>query len=507
MSLGTSTPGLKGAGGGSSLPAPQVTVGVVTASVIPLSWGAVDGALDYSVYVREIYPDPVEEWTEVATGIVGTSQDIQGLDPDPHRYQYRVDARLERTTSTAGTATMAAAPDIDPYRDFAVLAPFAANMGDLTLEATTDYTMLLDLPPIPAGTTWTGIRVRMAGRIGSPVAPTGVAVAICNGGNQNAPTLNDGPVAWITGTSLAAPPAGTDDEPALGAVCATLAAPSQAGARSVCVRLRMPAGAHTGAGVNGGGVGTNTDLYPVGVSAPKTKTSGDLTDESGWGEAFGNCPWYLVEYVGLSSPVLSLLAVGDSHLQGYASVGSNGNRGPFGALEDSALWATRPNINIVNFGRMGHTTAQISARMTSALAQMDFGGVLRQRASINDHDDNFDVPTETADASWSTLQADAAAAAALGKLFIPFSPAGANGWASGWFERFTAHVSDEIATFGANGVGVVYEHLSILAADGSYKAGYAESDGAHPTVAAQAIWGGAMWPTLADVLTGKGYTP
>ena len=95
--------GIRGSGGGASLPAPQVTVGTVTASVIPLSWAAVEGALDYSVYVREV---GAETWDEVATGVVGTSQSVADLDPET-AYQFRVDARLERTTSTVGTATTA----------------------------------------------------------------------------------------------------------------------------------------------------------------------------------------------------------------------------------------------------------------------------------------------------------------------------------------------------------------------------------------------------------------
>lgn len=102
--------GIRSSGGGASLPAPQVTVGTVTASVIPLSWAAVEGALDYSVYVREVYPDPVEEWTEVATGIVGTSQSIADLDPAPHRYEWDVRARIQSYTSTKGETETAEAP-------------------------------------------------------------------------------------------------------------------------------------------------------------------------------------------------------------------------------------------------------------------------------------------------------------------------------------------------------------------------------------------------------------
>lgn len=397
---------------------------------------------------------------------------------------------------------------VNPYRSSAFLPPFAGNMGDLTLGATTAYTMLFQLPPIPTTTTWTGIKIHMAGRVGSPIAPSLVAVALCNGGDRNNPTLNGGAVTWITGTSLVAPPAGTDLEPGVGPVCAELNVPSQAGARMLCVRIQMPAGTHTGAGVNGGGVGTDTTTYPIGVSTPNSQGSivGNVGTGSGWGEAFGQVPWFMIEYTGLSTPVLQMWLFGDSWTQGYISVGSNGNRGPFGALEGSSLWSTRPNINFVNFGRMGHTTAQISARMRKLMDQFDVGSIGRQDKSINDHDANFDVTTTISDASWATLQGDYSYVAGAGKLFIPYTLGGSNGWASGWFTRFLSHQADAEALFGVDGVGGVYDQSVVLNADGSIKTGKFTGDGSHLLTAAQLEQGEDMWPSFASVLAAKGHS-
>lgn len=396
---------------------------------------------------------------------------------------------------------------LNPYRTEAILTPFAANIGSLELASTAAYTILIETPPLPSNTTWTGIEIDMANINGTPIAPTLVSVALCNGGDMNDPTLNGGSPTWVTASTLVSPPSGTDSYPGFGKVCETLNVPSQTGARMLAIRIQLPSGSHAGAGMNGGGVGTDTSTYPVGVSSPKTQTSilGNAGTTTGWGEAFGTCPWFAIRYVGLSTPILSLVAVGDSHTQGYISIGSNGNRGPFGALEESALWTNRPNINIINMGRMGHTTSQISSRMNAIVNQWDVGGILRQRASINDHDNDFDVTQAISNSSYDTLQSDFETATNLGLVFIPYSPAGSNGWANGWFSRFTSHYTDEYTLFGSNGVGVVYEEASILNADGSYKTNYQTSDNSHPTSDAQIIWGDAMWVTLENVLTSKNF--
>lgn len=404
---------------------------------------------------------------------------------------------------------MPAGAAVDPLRSHAYFSMAAADYGQKTLVGTRSWAFKADEMPIPADIDWDGVEIEMPSIAGVAVTPDMVAVALVNGGNAANPTLDGGAPTWVVGTSLTAPPVGTDDSPGEGAVAATFAVASTATQRQLAIRIQLPAGAYVAAGSGGSGIGTDANAYAYGTSEPfkqDADTSATPGTTSGWGQSFGEFPSFRIKLINLSRPVVLLGAVGDSHGQGYHGTGVGGERGPWGyAMQFWDATGPFPDVCVVNLGRSGHSTAQISSRLNAFNSQLDFGGFLRQRASINDHTAGFDVTTTIADASWAQLQADGDTIEEDGKLFIPFEGFGADGWTAGWYSRFNTHKADEIARWGANGVGVVYEAATILEADGSYQAGLAGPDLGHPTFAAQNTAGQAMAATLVDVLTAKGY--
>ena len=217
-------------------------------------------------------------------------------------------------------------------------------------------------------------------------------------------------------------------------------------------------------------------------------------------------PAFILEYTDLSADVCLLGAIGDSHFRGFIGSGSSGFSGPFGEMLrsfDGAGWATSPNVSILGLARSGHQQAQISTRLHAFEPVLGLGGWIRERASINDHDGSLDVTQATADASWAILQSDIDYIKnTQGKLIIPAHGAGANGWASGWYGRFTSHEADERAYVGAN--RVAYTNSTILNADGSYKAGQFGADGTHPNMTGYANWSGPFWTAIQSALSDYG---
>lgn len=413
-----------------------------------------------------------------------------------------------------GVAYLASNPvpalQFNPFKTKAYLSPQGADLGSNSYGAQTTVTMLISQPPFRSGIDWTGVRLWLFDINGSPVKPDNIWVGLANGGNMVSPNLDGGAVSYVAATGLTAPPSGTDNAPGLGPVCNIIPVSSTPSARQLVLRFTMPAGDYTVAGSNNTGIGTNTPLYWPGVSAPRSQgsISANPGTTTGWGEAFGVFPAFILEYTGLSSPVCQLAAIGDSHVLGYTGTGVDGVRGVFGEVVNNFItsgWSSTPNVSLLNLGRSGHKTNQISTRLHTFEGILDIGGWLRERASINDHDDNFDVTTTQADASWTTFQNDYNyVVQTRGKLFIPFQGAGATGWASGWYSRFIAHEPDEIALVGAG--KQAYVSSVILSADGSYKPGLAGVDNGHPNATGYSEWAVPMWPALKTALNNYGVT-
>lgn len=91
---------------GSSPAGPIVSAGTVTPSTIPLTWTAVSGAIDYSVYLKG--PGDLD-YVLAYDNVAGTSQTLADLDPNT-TYQYKVTARvIVVVESSAGIAATSVA--------------------------------------------------------------------------------------------------------------------------------------------------------------------------------------------------------------------------------------------------------------------------------------------------------------------------------------------------------------------------------------------------------------
>jgi lysophospholipase L1-like esterase len=193
-------------------------------------------------------------------------------------------------------------------------------------------------------------------------------------------------------------------------------------------------------------------------------------------------------------------AIGDSHCRGYVpDIGGQGYRGVFGEL--GAMIGTK-KLTVINLGRSGHTRAQIAKRVRAWENQLDMGGWIVQRASINDKDASFDYQVTTADSSWNYLQDDWVFDGDKTKIFIPWEGFGMTGAASGWYDRFNTHKAEEQALWPYS----IYTSSSILNADGSYKAGVGGSDNGHPNILGYQTAAVPVWAGLQSALTTLGIT-
>lgn len=384
-------------------------------------------------------------------------------------------------------------PEFNPFRSHIYLAPAAGMMSENTFEQRATTSIIKRVSKASFG--WTTVRLHMADITGSPLTPEGIWFGLQDVDSDNPIWVND----LVAATGLVAPPAGTDDEPGIGPVCNFVTLPGTTTTKAIVVRIQMPGGT-----ITQGSISTNDELVPSFVSRFNNAIAGSIAGNpgtsSGWGEAFGQIPWFSLEVAGLTVPQCLLGGIGDSHLQGYrADQGGQGTRGMLGEMADLQ---TTENLCVTNFARTGHTTDQIAARLRVFEEAFDLGGWLRQRASVNDRDGNSDYTLIQADASFDLLQADYAYLSGRNKLMIPLEGLGFNDGPSGWYGRFNTHRAAEQALWPGN----MYNASSILNADGSYLLDMFGPDGGHPSLLGNQTWAVPSWASLQSALTSLGVT-
>lgn len=379
------------------------------------------------------------------------------------------------------------APEFNPFRSHIYLSPAAALMNSETLP---QRAVTVAFPRVSlASFGWNTIRIVMADITGAPVAPEGVWIGL-SGVDDNDPRSA---TSWVAATGLVAPPAGTLAEPGVGPVCDYVTLPSTTALSSIVVRIQMPGGTYTTSRI-----GTDISLVPDFVSRFTYSIDGSIIAdpevETGWGEAFGVVPWFIVQVAETTVPQCVLGGAGDSVMRGYrADLGGNGTRGMLGemyALQGSA------NLNIVNLSEHGMTAEGISLRMRAFEEGLDLGGWIRQRASINDREVDWDYTTIQADASFALLNSDYTYLLTRSKLMIPIEGYGFDGGPSGWYTRFLSREPDEIAAWPAR----MYDADSITNPDGSYIIDMGGPDGAHPSLLGYQTAASPSWVSIQAAL-------
>lgn len=379
----------------------------------------------------------------------------------------------------------------NPFRTHIYLTPAGGGLEAETTASVRSTTSVL-MKISNATFTWTTVRLIMANINGTPVAPEGVWFSLSNVGVDN-PVSGGG--TWVAATGLKAPPAGTDDEPGIGPVCDYVSLPGSTTANGIVVRIQMPAG-----DIVYGNISTTPSCIPDFVSRYSKAIDGPISSNpgtvSGWGEAFGMVPWYSVQIAGLSVPQCMLGVIGDSHALGYrADNGGQGTRGMFGEL--FSLMGSK-NICITNLARSGHKTSQMALRLRAFETQLDMGGWIRQRASVNDSvGGTGDYTAAQALASYNQLTADWTYLNNRTKLMIPFEGAGANGGPTGWYSRFNTYKETEKT----NWPYYMYDASAILNVDGSYQTDMGGPDGGHPSLLGYQTWAPPSWTSLQAALT------
>lgn len=383
------------------------------------------------------------------------------------------------------------APLWNPFRSHIYLTPAAGMMSENTFEQRATTSIIKRVSKASFG--WTTVRLHMADITGSPLTPEGIWFGLQDVDSDNPIWIDD----LVAATGVVAPPAGTDDEPGIGPVCNFVTLPGTTTTKAIVVRIQMPGGT-----ITQGTISTDDQLIPSYMSRLGFAIAGSIIGNpgtsSGWGEAFGQIPWFSLEVAGLTVPQCLLGGIGDSHMQGYrADAGGQGTRGMLGEMADLQ---TTENLCVTNFARTGHTTEQIAARLRVFEEAFDLGGWLRQRASVNDRDEYGDYLVSKADATFALLQADYAYLLSRSKLMIPMEGAGANGGPAGWYDRFNVHRTEEEAAWPAH----MYNASSILNTDGSYKTDMVGPDNGHPSLLGYQTWAPPSWASLQAALTALG---
>lgn len=396
------------------------------------------------------------------------------------------------------------APVINPLRSHAYISAGGAFLDTANNASATSYALTFKVQNFPTSINWTQVRLwGLDSMSGTGAAPTNIWFALADGGSQQSPTLVGGAVTWVAATGVTAPPTGTDDVPGIGPICSYVSISKTTSSQWIAVRIQLASGDY-----NRMSIATDPTYIIDGFDLPKSQGSitGNPGTTSGWGEAFGQFPAIILEYNNLSTPVYMLGCMGDSHLQGYIGSGISGFKGFFGEIDSIWSAGTYPKVALCNLGRSGHTMEQISGRLHAFEAAMDFGGWIRQRASVNNRNGSLDITTTIANTMYATLQSDYSYLFGRNKLMLPWAGPGMNGAASGWYPRFRAHVSDEVALWPGHMLDNI-QGLITNASDGTYLGSYAGGDGGHPNESGYAAGAAVIAPALLSVLSGLGYSP
>ena len=378
------------------------------------------------------------------------------------------------------------------FRPHIYLAPSAGVMATQTLPGSVATSQVVKQVSI-ASFGWLTVRLFMADITGAPLVPEGIWFGTQGLGGEDPRWIDD----WVPATGIVAPPAGTLTAPGVGPVTDFISLPGLTTTKGLVVRIQMPGGTIT-KGVYGG-----SDVQIPGFLSRFTRRKdgsiiGDPGVNTDWQEAFGQAPWWVLQVAGLSEPQCLLGGIGDSHMQGYLSeYGGAGLRGMLGEL---AALQTTQNLCVTNLAHTGDNMALIGSKLRIFEEAFDFGGWIRQRASVNDRNVSWDYLIGQADASFAQLQADAAYLAGRSKVMIPQEGAGSNGGEAGWYGRFNTHRAAEMALWPAH----MYDASAILNADGSFKDGMAGPDQGHPSVLGNQTWAVPSWASLQSALTSLG---
>jgi hypothetical protein len=253
-------------------------------------------------------------------------------------------------------------------------------------------------------------------------------------------------------------------------------------------------------------MGTNAPDYPYGIAQPTyhSDISANPDTTGSWNFSFGYIPAMILEYDGLTTPVCCAAAIGDSHTRGYVFI--NGARGPWDYMKENQwIGGTYPNLSILNLGRAGHTTAEISTRLQAFEADLDIGLWLRQAESVNDKNGGFDFTVGAVSGFRTVLDSDAAFALAANKAFLPFQGPGQASLAAGAYGRYIGMYAGDFATVYPYAIRAVDGIITDVAGNGVYMASMSDDGGLHPGYVGQATWATAFSPILVANLTTLGY--
>jgi hypothetical protein len=418
----------------------------------------------------------------------------------------RVSVNLQRSAQaiyTGGLVQLAKDSALNPFRTTAFISPFGAEFStDNVGGAPKAYSFWYEVAPMPTVRTWQRIRLRLPDITGSPVTPTGVWFALANGGTPWQPTLN-GSACVFQAATVVAPVAGSNASPRATPGCAYVTLPPSGASRTIVFRIQYPADST----ITVFNMGTTSTDYPLGTQQPTSQgdITGNPSTQSGWNFSFGVVPAHFLEYDQIDESIVTALAVGDSFTRGYDNI--NGGRGPWDHMKAAWVLGSYPKLSILNLGRAGHKTADISLRLQSLLQDLDVGVVLRQVASVNDKDGGMDFTVPAVAGFRAVLDADAAFVAAANKVFIPFQGPGQSGLAAGAYGRFIGIFDASFSTAYPQAVRAVDGVITNVGANGTYLASMSSDGNLHPNNSlGQPTWGAAFSPILVSNLAAMGYS-
>jgi hypothetical protein len=378
------------------------------------------------------------------------------------------------------------------FRSHIYLAPSAGAMDEQELVGSVATSQVVkQVSKAPFG--WLTVRLFMSDITGAPLTPEGIWFGTQDVGGEDPRWIDN----WVAATGVVAAPAGSLASPGVGPVCDFVSLPGLTTTEGLVVRIQMPAGT-----ITKGFYGSNAEQIPDFLSIYTRKKDGTISADPGvttdWQDAYGEAPWWVLQVAGLSVPQCLLGGIGDSHMQGYlAEYGGAATRGMLGEL---ASLQTDENLCVTNLAHTGDSMSLIASKLRIFEEVFDFGGWIRQRASVNDRTETWDYTTAQADDSFAQLQADSLYLANRSKIMIPQEGAGANDGESGWYTRFNTHRATEMTMWPAH----MYDIAAICNSDGSFKTDMVGPDEGHPSVLGNQTWAVPSWSSLQSALTSFG---
>lgn len=324
----------------------------------------------------------------------------------------------------------------------------------------------------------------------NPSTSTPYNVKYLSVGRWNDTTLTENPATGhVTLVSTDTPiPAGTDAHPVTGEALfpgaweTSIQSITPSGTNGIRVAIELGANhprCHWGTfpGHQGPGwVATFEEVLPGSLSSSWSLTGGS--------EAYNELPLLYVKWHGLTTSIVTLYGLGDSHPNG---IGDNDAPytpyGIFGRM--NARWRSAGvRIGAINVARVGHTTDQFRKRLQFVREQFGARIVAHQGFSINNISQS--IPYAQFRTDWVSSEDYATA---QGMTLLPFLGAGANGIVDhpeDWWTLMKAEQDWLIARRSNTQTGA--RTTLINQSTGGYGGGLVYSDGGHPNNAGHAQW-------------------